>query len=88
MKIYGPNQSQFNPYHRQIHKQTEPEKGSEQKDHIEISNKAKQLQEHEQVDSKRAAYVEEIKQAVESGDYQMNAAKTVEKMLAFWSTRS
>lgn len=85
MKINGPNQTNFNPYKQQIQKQSELTKGAKQKDRIEISNEAKQLQESGKTNEKRAAYVQEIKQAVDSGEYKVNPEKAAQKMLQFWS---
>ncbi|WP_067727092.1 flagellar biosynthesis anti-sigma factor FlgM [Oceanobacillus damuensis] len=85
MKINGPNHTNFNPYKQQIQKQTEVKKDIQSKDQIEISSQAKQLQENEKVSEERAAYVQEIKQAVDSGEYSVNPEKTAQKMLEFWS---
>lgn len=79
MKINGPNQTNFNPYKQQIQKQSELTKGTKQKDRIEISNEAKQLQESGKTNEKRAAYVQEIKQAVDSGEYKVNPEKAAQR---------
>ncbi|OZU88802.1 flagellar biosynthesis anti-sigma factor FlgM [Virgibacillus indicus] len=87
MKINGPNQTNFNPYKNQIQKQNEVKKEINKKDQIEISSHAKQLQENEKPNAKRAAYVQEIKNAVESGEYKINHEKTAQKMIDFWSKK-
>ncbi|WP_087972567.1 flagellar biosynthesis anti-sigma factor FlgM [Oceanobacillus rekensis] len=84
MKINGPNQTNFNPYKQQIQKQSEVKKDI-QKDQIEISSQAKQLQEKDKISEKRASHVQEIKQAVDSGSYKVNQEKVAQKMLEFWS---
>ncbi|SET09429.1 anti-sigma-28 factor, FlgM family [Oceanobacillus limi] len=85
MKIYGPNSTNFNPYKNQLQKQSAYEKNVNQKDQLEISSAAKQLQESEKVHPKREAYVQEIKNAVESGEYKIDHEKTAQKMIDFWS---
>lgn len=85
MKINGPNQTNFNPYKTQIQKQLELKKATKQEDQLEISREAKQLQEQTKVHSKRAAYVEEIKNRVESGNYNIDFEKTAQKMIEFWT---
>lgn len=87
MKINGPNQTNFNPYKNQIQKQNEVKKEINKKDQIEISSHAKQLQENEKPNAKRAAYVQEIKNAVEAGEYKINHEKTAQKMIDFWSKK-
>ncbi|MFD2044988.1 flagellar biosynthesis anti-sigma factor FlgM [Ornithinibacillus salinisoli] len=87
MKIQGPNHTNFNPYKNQIQKQQDYNKNASQKDQLEISNQAKQLQESEKVHPKREAYVQEIKNAVESGEYKINHEKTAQKMIEFWSNQ-
>lgn len=84
MKIHGSNQANFNPYQKQIQKQAEYKKEINQKDQLEISSQAKQLQKNDKPNAKRAAYVQEIKNAVESGEYQVNHEKTAKKMTDFW----
>lgn len=87
MKINGPNQPNFNPYKNQLQKQANYKKGLNQKDQLEISSKAKQLQENNKINPKRETYVQEIKNAIDSGKYQIDFDKTAEKMIAFWSKR-
>jgi len=88
MKIHGPNQMNVNPYTNQWHKQPDVKKKMSGKDRLEISEQAKQMQESETYEQKRAAYIRDIKNAVESGTYQINAEKTAEKMIAFWQKRT
>lgn len=84
MKINGPNQTNFNPYKHQIQQQRDLKKGMKQ-DQIEISNEAKKLLENDKADPKREAYIQEIKDKVDSGEYEINYEKTAEKMIDFWS---
>lgn len=85
MKINRPNPSHFNPYKNHIQKQTEIKKEMNREDQIEISSQAKQLQENEKPQAKRSAYVQKIKDDVESGDYQVDPDKIAGKMIDFWS---
>ncbi|MFC4557528.1 flagellar biosynthesis anti-sigma factor FlgM [Virgibacillus kekensis] len=85
MKINGPNQSNFNPYKNQIQKQSEYAKDVNRKDQLEISSQAKQLLESEKPGAKRAAYVQQIKEAVDAGEYKVNHEKTAQKIIDFWS---
>lgn len=85
MKINGSNQTNFNPYKNQVQKQAEIKNEVNKKDQIEISSEAKQLQESEKPNAKRASYVQEIKNQVDSGEYKVNHEKTAEKMIDFWS---
>lgn len=85
MKIQGPNHTNFNPYKNQTQKQTDMGKEVNQKDQLQISSQAKELQGNEKPNKERAAYVQDIKNAVESGDYKVNHEKTARKMIAFWN---
>ncbi|MFD1038886.1 flagellar biosynthesis anti-sigma factor FlgM [Virgibacillus byunsanensis] len=85
MKINGPNQTNFNPYKNQIQKQQDYAKDIKKEDQLQISSQAKQLQENEKPEPKRAEYVQDIKKAVESGEYLVNPEKTAQKMISFWS---
>ncbi|RDW16514.1 flagellar biosynthesis anti-sigma factor FlgM [Oceanobacillus arenosus] len=85
MKINGPNQSNFNPYKNIMQKQAEIQKTVNKQDQVEISSHAKQLQENGKPNEKRAAYVQEIKNAIATGDYKVEAEKVADKMIKFWS---
>ena len=88
MKIDGPNAARLTAYKNQLQQQTEPKKATNRKDQLNISSEAKQLQETKKTATKRAAYVENIKNAVESGQYKVNYEKTAQKMIDFWSKHS
>jgi len=85
MKIHGPNQTNFNPYKKQIQQQQENQNVNSSKDKVEISNKAKQMQEMNKAQAARQEHVEQIKNKVDSGEYQVDANKTAEKMIDFWT---
>ena len=83
MKINGPNQTNFNPYKNQLQKQADLKKDMKQ-DQIEISNRAKNLLENDKTNPKREAYVQDIKDKVDAGEYKINYEKTAQKMIDFW----
>ncbi|ASN04723.1 flagellar biosynthesis anti-sigma factor FlgM [Virgibacillus necropolis] len=87
MKIQGANHTNFNPYKNQIQKQADMNKEVNQKDQLQISSQAKELQGNEKSTNERKAYVQEIKNAVQSGEYRVNPEKTASKMIAFWNKR-
>lgn len=82
MKINGPNHSNMNPYlnQKQIPKKTPTQQNKLQPDQVEISEDALKLQKKDS----RQAYVNEIKQQVETGEYKPNAQETAKKMVNFW----
>ncbi|QDP41284.1 flagellar biosynthesis anti-sigma factor FlgM [Radiobacillus deserti] len=88
MKIQGPNHSNFNPYTKQIQRQQEIRKEIAKEDKVQISNQAKQLQENTKPDPARLEKIEQLKQAVEAGSYQVDAKETAKKMLNFWSNKA
>ena len=85
MKIDRANQVNFNPYKQQIQKQAEMEKAENKSDELQISKEALKLQEKIKPNETREAYVQEIKQAVDNGQYKVNVEKTAQKMIEFWS---
>ncbi len=85
MKINGPNQTNFNPYKNQIQQQMDRKKSAKPQDQLQISSQAKQLQENTKANAKREAYVQGIKNRVESGEYTIDFEKTAQKMIDFWS---
>ncbi|WP_121640156.1 flagellar biosynthesis anti-sigma factor FlgM [Virgibacillus sp. Bac330] len=85
MKINGPNQSDFNPYHKQqLPKQMEV-KQTMKKDQLEISNEAKQLHEDNRENNTRNAKIDLLKEMIESGEYKMNYDQTAQKLIDFFT---
>ncbi|MFD2655575.1 flagellar biosynthesis anti-sigma factor FlgM [Gracilibacillus thailandensis] len=82
MKIHGPNHSNMNPYQKQQHIQqkTASKSRSLKPDQLEISDKALKMQQKES----RQTYVNEIKQQVDNGEYQVNNKETAKKLLNYW----
>ena len=85
LKINGPNQTNLNPYQKQINKQAETGPKKQVTDKIEISETAKQMQESGKSDSVRKKLVDQVKSDVQQGNYQVDAKATAKKMLDFWS---
>lgn len=81
MKVNGPNHTNVNPYQQQIQKkQTSHKSTTRQEDQLQISNKAKEMQ----ANDSRQAYVKEIQQQIETGEYKVNVKETARKILNFW----
>lgn len=60
-------------------------KETTKKDQVEISSQAKQLQEAKKPNEQRAKYVQEIKNAVQSGEYKIDVEATARKMIDFFT---
>ncbi|MBH0230877.1 flagellar biosynthesis anti-sigma factor FlgM [Halobacillus yeomjeoni] len=88
MKVNGPNHTNFNPYKKQVQKQSEMKEIQSQKDKIEISQQAKRMQDSEKADPARQKLVNDIKMEVDAGNYQKDAKSTAKKMLDFWTNKS
>ncbi|WP_085505964.1 flagellar biosynthesis anti-sigma factor FlgM [Thalassobacillus devorans] len=87
MKINGSNHVNLNPYHKRLNRQTAMKQSFQQEDKVEISHKAKSLQENASTDPAREKKVADIKQSIEQGEYKVNAEKTAQKMIEFWNSR-
>lgn len=88
MKIQGPNLTKLTAYRAQLQQQTDPEKKANREDQLDISNAAKQLQKSKKAHTQRADYVQDIKNKVKSGQYEVNHEKVAQKMIDFWSKHS
>jgi|GEM_PF-1649358 len=87
MKINKPIGSINNPYAKPQAKMAKIENASpaQKKDEIQISAEAKALLEnHNTKDVARQQRVEELKQQVQSGQYQVDSEKVAEKLYQFW----
>lgn len=87
MKIQGPNLTKLAAYRAQL-QQADPKKKVSKEDQLNISNAAKQLQESNKTNTQRAEYVQNIKNAVKSGQYEIDHEKVAQKMIDFWSKHS
>lgn len=85
MRINHFNSIQNNPYKKQTQDmKQETVQSAYKKDEIQISDEAKKLLSSSKFEQERADKVNEIKQQVESGNYQVNASKVAKSILDFW----
>ena len=85
MKIRGSNQTNLNPYQKQLQKyaQTRTEK-QVKADQLHISDQAKQMQESTGVHPARKQRVDAIRADIESGVYQVDPEQAAKGLLSFW----
>jgi negative regulator of flagellin synthesis FlgM len=88
MKINGSNFNNLNPYQKQMHKQASLQKGNSAEDKIEISSKAQELLKGNPIEEARKQKVEQLKNDIQNGDYQVNYEQTARKMVDFWTKHS
>lgn len=74
----------MNPYKKHIEKMDKLEK-TMSTDKIQISTEALELQKGSRIETERQAKVEELKNKIESGDYQVNPREVAKKMYEFWN---
>ncbi len=74
----------MNPYKKQIEKMDKMEKTTST-DKIQISTEALELQKGSRIEIERQVKVEEIKNRIESGEYQVNPREVAKKMYEFWN---
>jgi negative regulator of flagellin synthesis FlgM len=85
MRINHFNSIQNNPYKKQAQDlKQETVQSAYKKDEIQISDEAKKLLSSSKFEQERADKVNEIKQQVESGNYQVNTSKVAKSILDFW----
>mgnify|MGYP003447841177 FL=1 len=85
MKINHLNEYGVNPYQKAVNKADTSMKPSQLADKVEISSKAKELQQLSSVEVERQAKIDEIKKQVENGTYQVNVNETAKGVLDFYS---
>lgn len=85
MKIQGPHFRSIHAYKKQLHQNKESHQKDLKTDDLEISSKAKQLQETNKASMKRSEYIQQIKNEIESGKYKIDYEKTAQKLIDFWS---
>ncbi len=83
MKINNFRPVNMNPYNKQMEKQEKLQQSSKQKDKIEISPEALELQRGNQVEIERQERVNELKNKVQSGEYKVNPEEVAHKMYSF-----
>ncbi len=84
MKINNIGHVNINPYNKQMEKMEANAKASK-RDKIEISIEAKELQKGNPIELERKKMVEELKNKVDSGQYEIEPKKIAEKMYSFWN---
>lgn len=85
MKINETNRiSGTNPYQKQTEFRAESAKKAKQKDQVQISAAAKEMLTTSKLGgSERAERINELKQAVQTGTYHVDAGKIAEKLLPY-----
>ncbi|MBU8881179.1 flagellar biosynthesis anti-sigma factor FlgM [Bacillus sp. FJAT-29790] len=86
MKINNIGRVGMNPYNKQLEKM-EKVANTSKKDKIEISTEALELQKGNPIEAQRQKIVEELKDKVKSGEYEIEPAKVAEKMYSFWNDK-
>jgi negative regulator of flagellin synthesis FlgM len=85
MKINHIGLSGVNLYKKAINKFDEPKQSEHtQKDKVEISARAKEMQEASKLTADRQKKVNEIKQKIESGEYQPHPEEIAKGILRFY----
>lgn len=85
MKITSFGVNSINPYNKQQKSLKAAEsKGSFSADKIEISSAAKEMSASSTYNSERAQKIQNIKEQIQSGTYQVNAQKVAEDMLNYY----
>ncbi|SFQ24671.1 negative regulator of flagellin synthesis FlgM [Salibacterium halotolerans] len=76
-----------NPYQKNTDAkpQVRPETQQQEKDKLEISSQAKQMQQSGDIETARSDRIEELKNEVRSGNYKFDAQESAQKFLDFWS---
>lgn len=87
MNIHGVNHSNLNPYSKQ-NNQPQHQEGVQKQDQLDISSKAREMQEQSKLEKQRQDKVQALKARIESDDYQMDAQQTAEKFYEFWKGES
>jgi negative regulator of flagellin synthesis FlgM len=76
----------INPYKKQMNKVDQAGRMvNKQKDKVEISTTAKEMQQVSQLATQRQAKVDELKLQVENGTYKMDSKETAKGILQFYS---
>jgi negative regulator of flagellin synthesis FlgM len=85
MKIHPFGSQGINPYKRQMNKLDQAGQATgKQKDKVEISSTAKEMQQVSQLAKQRQAKVENLKLQVENGTYQIDPKETAKGMIQFY----
>lgn len=83
MRIQGPN-PYLNIYKQQKHQQINKE-NNQKEDKLNISQQAKLMQISKSQQTERTQFVQNIKEQVQSGTYEIDSETIADKMIHFWS---
>lgn len=85
MKINNFRPVNMNPYNKQLDKAGKLQAhAANQKDKIEISKEALEMQITSQYEVERQQRVDELKNKIESGEYKVNPQELAQKMYSYW----
>ncbi|KEF40333.1 anti-sigma-28 factor, FlgM family [Schinkia azotoformans MEV2011] len=84
MKINNFGPVNMNPYKKHIEKMDKLQKTTST-DKIQISTEALELQKGSRIETERQAKVDELKNKIESGEYQVDPREVAKKMYEFWN---
>ncbi|KAF0996471.1 flagellar biosynthesis anti-sigma factor FlgM [Geobacillus sp. TFV-3] len=84
MKIHHIGPMSVNPYQRQLAKTERLAAGKASSDKVEISKEAKELQEAAGWEQARQAKLEELRQQIESGTYQVDLKAVATRMIDYY----
>ncbi|MET3682996.1 negative regulator of flagellin synthesis FlgM [Alkalibacillus flavidus] len=83
MKINPTNQTHLSPYQKQMQQQQPAKQPNAQSDKVEISNRAKAMQDNG-IQKARDEHVQQVKQQVQDGEYNVDLNQTASKMVSFF----
>ena len=84
MKIHHIGSMNVNPYQRQLAKTERLAAGKAKGDQVEISKEAKELQEAASWERARQAKLEELRQQIETGAYQVDPQVVAKRMIDYY----
>ncbi|AWO74722.1 flagellar biosynthesis anti-sigma factor FlgM [Geobacillus thermoleovorans] len=84
MKIHHIGPAGVNPYQRQLAKTERLAAGKTKGDQVEISKEAKELQEATSWERARQAKLEELRQQIETGAYQVDPRAVAKRMIDYY----
>ncbi|WP_404347830.1 flagellar biosynthesis anti-sigma factor FlgM [Sutcliffiella horikoshii] len=84
MKINNLGPSGINPYKNQMKQHQAAKTNQTKSDQVEISSKAKELQERSQFTEARQEKIAKLKVSVENGTYQVDSKAVANKMIDYY----
>lgn len=85
MKIHKPSgASAVNPYQKQQQIKTDQRKSEFGKDQVQISSQAKELLKKNSHEINRQERIDQLKQQIKNGEYQVDSRKVAERIYEFW----